>query len=201
MGFTGTEPAGSDIGAGRMTATQTTWATGERVTGEPLHHLEQFLYDEAAALDEWRFRDWLGYFSDDVHYWAPVRHNRVGRELSRETARLGENAHFDERGLAMLEQRVRKLETGLAWAEEPPSRTRHLITNVRAWSNPEDAGYRVESAFLVYRSRLERDIEIFVGRRRDSIVGAGEPSRWRICAREVLLDQTTITAKNLSCFF
>ena len=37
-----------------------------------------------------------------------------------------------------LAGRVARLETGMAWAEDPPSRTRHLITNIEV--EPEEAG-------------------------------------------------------------
>jgi biphenyl 2,3-dioxygenase subunit beta len=91
--------------------------------------VEQFYYAEAAALDQRRYEDWLALFTDDVHYWMPVRRTRTSNELDQEFTAPGAVAYFDDTK-AMLAGRVRKLQTGYSWAEDPPSRTRHLITNV-----------------------------------------------------------------------
>lgn len=42
---------------------------------------EPFYYVEAAALDQRRYEDWLALFTDDVHYWMPVRRTRTSNEL------------------------------------------------------------------------------------------------------------------------
>ena len=78
--------------------------------------ITDFLYREALALDERRFRDWLGVLSDDITYEVPVRVTREGLaewELS-PTSRI-----FDD-DRETLEVRVRRLETDFAWAEQPP---------------------------------------------------------------------------------
>src|SRR5690606_32245777 len=93
------------------------------------HQIEQFLYLEARFLDERRFEDWLDLFSDDVHYWMPTRTVRYKRELDKEFSASNEVAHFDENKRA-LEERVTRIRSGMAWAEEPPSRTRHMVHNV-----------------------------------------------------------------------
>jgi len=53
--------------------------------------------------------------------------------------------------------RVARLDTGMAWAEDPPSRTRHLIGNLEA-APLENGEVRAKTAFLVFRSHLETDI-------------------------------------------
>ena len=88
------------------------------------HEVEQFLYAEAALLDARRYRDWLALLADDVHYWMPIRRTMTSAELDREFTRLGDMAYFDD-DREMLEMRVRKLEAGSAWSEDPPSRSRH----------------------------------------------------------------------------
>jgi phthalate 3,4-dioxygenase beta subunit len=50
--------------------------------------------------------------------------------------------------------RVKRLATDHAWAEDPPSRTRHFVTNVRTFRPRADELY-VESALLLFRSRGE----------------------------------------------
>ena len=81
--------------------------------------VESFYYDEAALLDQRRYREWLDLFTDDTHYWMPVRRTKASNQLDGEFSRLGDMAFFDD-NKAMLTMRVRRLETGYAWAEEPP---------------------------------------------------------------------------------
>jgi 3-phenylpropionate/cinnamic acid dioxygenase small subunit len=162
-------------------------------------HIEQFLYFEARLLDERRFEEWLKLFSDDTHYWMPVRYNRLLRELDKETAAPGELANFDE-DKNSLRQRVVRLGTGQAWAEDPPSRARHLITNIFIEANPAPDEYVVESNFLVYRTRGDSEVDMWVGKRNDVLRQHG-PGTYQIARRTILLDQATILSKNLSVFF
>jgi 3-phenylpropionate/cinnamic acid dioxygenase small subunit len=128
----------------------------------------------------------------------PTRTNRYLREKDREFSRPDEVATYDE-DKESLGRRVKRLGTGLAWAEEPPSRTRRLITNVQVRPGGADGEYEVVSYFLLYRNRLETETELFAGRRDDLLrrVEGG----WRIARRTISLDQAVILAKNISLFF
>ncbi len=79
----------------------------------------------------------------------------------------------------------------------PPSRTRHLITNVRI---KKDDGNEVEahSNFLVYRTRMETDQDLFVGERQDVLRRVDDS--FKIARRTIILDQAVLTAKNISVF-
>lgn len=168
------------------------------VTPELQHEIEQFLYHEADLLDSGDFHGWLALFAEDVHYWMPTRYNRTRRERDREFGGPGDIAHFDD-DLGSLRMRVKRLDTGMAWAEDPPSRTRHLVTNVRIV--PRDGGEEldVKSNFFCYRTRLETDENRFVGQREDVL--RRTPEGWRIARRRILLDQSVILSKNISIFF
>nr|WP_239028450.1 aldo/keto reductase [Pseudonocardia acidicola] len=98
---------------------------GLAVDPETQREVEQFLFFEARLLDERRFSEWYDLFSDDVHYWMPARYNRLLREMDKEVARPGEIANFDE-DKRSLGQRVFRMNTGMAWAEDPPSRHQRL---------------------------------------------------------------------------
>jgi 3-phenylpropionate/cinnamic acid dioxygenase small subunit len=94
----------------------------------------------------------------------------------------------------------------MAWAEDPPSRTRHLVTNVVAHhidpaAHPAftENDLLVRSAFLVYRNRLEREANVFAGRRTDVL--RNRDGCLRVARREILLDQNVLQAKNISTFF
>jgi 3-phenylpropionate/cinnamic acid dioxygenase small subunit len=168
------------------------------VTVELQHEVEQFLYTEAALLDDGRFHEWLGILAADVHYWMPTRYNRTRREREHEFSKPNEVAFFDE-DKSSLAMRVKRLDTGMAWAEDPPSRTRHLVTNVQIRPRSAVDEYDVTSSFLLYRTRLETDLNLFAGRREDVLRKSRDG--WRIARRKILLDQNVVLAKNLSVFF
>jgi biphenyl 2,3-dioxygenase subunit beta len=170
----------------------------EAVSPELQHEIEQFLYLEAALLDEGKFHEWLAILADDVHYWMPTRYNRSRRERALEFSKPNEIAFFDE-DKPSLQTRVKRLDTGMAWAEDPPSRTRHLVTNVQVRPRAGGVEYDVSSNFLLYRTRLETDLNVFAGRREDVLRKTKDG--WRIAKRTILLDQNVVLAKNLSVFF
>lgn len=167
--------------------------------------VEQFYYLEAELLDDSRHTDWLDLLADDLDYWMPTRTNRLRRQQALSIAARGEAAYYDETKES-LSWRIRRLESGMAWAEDPPSRTRHLVTNVvvRHVDPDEHSGFGpdgllVRSAFLVYRNRLEREEDIFAGRRTDILRRDG--GGLRVARRTILLDQNILQAKNISTFF
>ena len=99
------------------------------------YEVEQFYYAEAALLDAHRYRDWYDLFTDDTHYFMPIRRTRTRRELDKEFTKPGEMAYFDDDKM-LLNGRVLKFESGTSWAEDPPSRTRHMVHNVRVAREP-----------------------------------------------------------------
>ena len=185
-------------------------AEGLAVRAELLREIEQFLYCEARLLDERRFEAWLALFTDDVRYWMPVRTTRYPRRSKaiavldpgrREEDELGKEsdlAIFDE-SKETLGRRVARLDTGMAWAEDPPSRTRHLVTNVEVEPGETEAEIRVYSNFVVYRSRGETEQDFYVGARRDTLRNVD--GAWKIARRTIILDQNVLLAKNVSIFF
>jgi biphenyl 2,3-dioxygenase beta subunit len=91
------------------------------------------------------------------------------------------------------------LETGMAWAEDPPSRTRHLIANIEVAPSDTPSEFGVHSNFIVYRSRSETEQDFYVGTRRDILRRVG--GALRISSRKITLDQNVLVAKNISIFF
>ena len=183
-----------------------TGPVGGRRADRDIHfEVEQFYYEEAELLDDGRFADWLELLADDVDYWMPTRTNRLRRQQALSIAARGEAAFYDETKES-LAWRIRRFDSGMAWAEDPPSRTRHLVTNIVAHHVDPDAqaGFtsddlEVRSAFLVYRNRLEREENIFAGRRIDILRRADEGLQ--VARRVILLDQNVLQAKNISTFF
>ena len=118
------------------------------------------------------------------------------RDIAEELSKPGEGYYFDD-DFKSLKIRVERAYSKIAWAEVPPSRTRHLITNVRI-KKGEGAEVQVRSSFLVYRTRMETDQDIFVGERHDLLRRAG--GSFKIARRTIILDQAVLTAKNISVF-
>ncbi len=162
------------------------------------HLIEDFYYLEAELLDERKLREWFELLTEDIRYWMPLRHNPLERpeSISAELSSSGEGSYFDD-DWKSLKIRVERAYSKTAWAEVPPSRTRHLITNIRV---KMDDGNELEaqSNFLVYRTRQERDKDIFVGARRDILRRAGDS--FKIARRTIILDQAVLDAKNISVF-
>lgn len=177
---------------------------------ELIREVEQFLYREVRLLDERRFHAWLELFTDDVRYWMAGRNNRYpktskaiaildpDRYVEDDLTQEDELAILDE-NKATLDARIARLDTGMAWAEDPPSRTRHLISNIEVEAGDSEAELKVYSNFIVYRSRAETEQDFYVGARQDVLRRVG--GAWKIAGRKIILDQNVLTAKNVSIFF
>jgi 3-phenylpropionate/cinnamic acid dioxygenase small subunit len=161
--------------------------------------VQQFLVREARLIDDRRFEEWLDLFTDDAVYWMPGRTNawRSG-EVADSVTKPGELALFEDTKQT-LTTRVNRLRTGLAWGEDPPSRTRHLITNVEVEPDADPSQLRVRSNFLVYRAQLELDKDVFVGMREDVLRRIG--GRLKIARRTLRLEDVVHDSKPLSIFF
>ena len=165
--------------------------------------IAEFLYAEAELLDERCYDEWLALLADDIRYWMPMRRNvKYGdttREFTRETTEI---SWFDE-GKETLTRRVKQIQTGIHWAEEPQSRISHLVTNVQlleATPSP-DAPREVTAKcrFLVYRNRVETETDFLVGKREDVLRRVADG--WQIARRKIILDQNVLLTKNLTFFF
>ena len=161
------------------------------------YEVEQFLYHEAALLDDRRFAEWLALIADDIDYWMPIRRTVTIENLDLEYAGRDGMAYFDD-DKGDLRMRVEKLQANSAWAENPPSRTRHLVSNVRLLE-VRGSEIALEAAIHVYRSRLADKIDHWIGKRRDRLrrVDGG----FRIFERHVFLDQTVVLSTNFSSLF
>ncbi len=161
--------------------------------------IERFLYKEAALLDERRFSDWIDLMADDVHYHMPIRRNIKFGDWQRENSDPAREISWFDEGKRTLAGRVRQLETGVHWPEEPISRIRHLITNVRVLAVHGDE-VEVNSNFHVYLNHL-RDEEVnFIGTRYD-LLRRDPVTGWKIARRKILLDQNVLLAKVITTFF
>jgi p-cumate 2,3-dioxygenase beta subunit len=116
--------------------------------------IEDFLYEEAALLDEWRLQEWLDLLTEDATYEVPSTDTPDG-EARTTLFIIADN-------IERIRSRVRQLLGKSAWAENPPSRTRRLISNVRIREREGDT-IRVTANFVVYRMRFEL-VDTYIGR-------------------------------------
>jgi len=165
--------------------------------------IEEFLYYEADLLDERRYEDWLALVAEDVRYWMPMRRNVKVDDIEREFTREGLDISWFDEGRETLTRRVRQIQTGIHWAEEPVSRISHMVSNVRlleaspTWADPVEVTVRCR--FLIYRNRVETETDILVGKREDLLRRVD--GQWQIARRKIVLDQSVLLTKNLTFFF
>ncbi len=163
---------------------------------DPRHHeAHQFLVDESYLLDAQLYDEWLENLSDDIHYLVPVR---VTTARSSEFDTSPGMAHFDD-DLYSLKLRVARFATEHAWTEDPPSRLRHYITNVRSFETETPAELFVQSAVLLFRSRGDNREPNFISATREDILRR-EAGMLKLAKRLVIMDESVVRMQNLAIF-
>jgi 3-phenylpropionate/cinnamic acid dioxygenase small subunit len=164
-------------------------------TSERHHEVHQFLVIEAELLDARRYEEWLELLTEDVVYRMPVR---VTVSPSLDGSVLETMDHFREDRYS-LRRRVERFATEHAWTEDPPSRTRHFVSNVRCYEGQSDAETVARSHLLLFRSRLDvRQPDFVVGERTDVLRRVD--GALRLAKREFLVDESVLRTQNLAIF-
>jgi p-cumate 2,3-dioxygenase subunit beta len=143
--------------------------------------VEQFLFDEAELLDQWRLHEWLDLFTADGRYLVPSTDKPDG-DPARDLFLIQ-----DDRFL--LEQRVNSLLTRAAHAEYPHSRTRRIIANVRV-ALGEDDRVNVQANFVVFRAR-SGTVDTYVGHYRH-VLERDASSDLKFVTRKSILDHDAL---------
>lgn len=154
----------------------------------------RWLLREATLLDNLRQREWLGLLHTDLRYQVPVRVTRWRTDGLGFTAAM----HMDET-FGSFEGRVARLETNFAWGEDPPSRTRRMVSNIQVHQQTDDPDrLNVVSYLLLARSRWDNPVYQWIsGERRDILIGSAEDG-YRLIRRHVLLDQSNLGTVNMA---
>jgi p-cumate 2,3-dioxygenase beta subunit len=142
--------------------------------------VEDFLYYEAALLDEWRLDEWLALFVPDARYVVPTTDLPEG-DPERDLVLIDDD-------LTRLRGRVNRLKSRHAHREYPWSRTRRLITNVRV-VDATASQVTVTASFAVYRFRDGGGVP-YVGRYDYTLVPAD--TGFMIRYRRATLDQEAL---------
>lgn len=147
----------------------------------PAKEAERLLVEEAAAVDERRWKDWLALFDANCEFWAPCW--RDDEHLGESSA--SELSHVYYRSRAGLEDRVWRIESGKSPASKPMPRTLHLVAGVRA----KDAGggrLEVRSSWTNHVFSLRtRETDVFYGYYEHTL--ARGTAGWRILRKKIVL--------------
>jgi len=164
--------------------------------GSPVYNaILETLFNEAAALDERRFDDWTAMLATDLIYTAPIRLTRTGPTRDRDVMRS--MFHFDDDYNSIL-MRIGRLHKS-AWAEDPPSRCRRFITNVRVAECGTEGEYEVVSYLFLERSRGDNpENERMCAERRD--VWREVNGSFKLATREIIVDQSVLGMANFAVF-
>ena len=142
--------------------------------------VEDLLYSEAALLDEWRLEEWLELLTEDAIYQVPPTDVREGD---------ARNTLFIIADDAMrIRSRVKQLLGKAAWAENPHSRTRRMISNVRVLG-AEGENILVSANFAVHRMRYEL-VDTYIGHYEYKLIRAGK--LLKIKERRAILDNEAL---------
>lgn len=165
-----------------------------------LADIQTWLYREADLLDYRDYDTWLTLLHEDVRYFVPIVRNVPRTGVNEFTAEGKDLAWMDE-GIVTITKRVNQIKTNIHWAEEPPSRVSHLVTNswiVDVEGEPGARRVTVSSRVFVYQNRIDDEVNNFVGKRKDVLVESD--GSWLLLHRTVHLDQSVMLAKALTVF-
>ncbi|CAJ1511186.1 aromatic-ring-hydroxylating dioxygenase subunit beta [[Mycobacterium] burgundiense] len=158
--------------------------------------MEDFLFAEAELLDDGEFHKWLEMCSEDIRYIIPVR---LSRERANGDGTSTAMTHWDDDFLG-LQLRVLRLDTEYAWAEDPPSRVRRHVSNVRVSPKAGTDEYDVRSNLLLFRNRGDSPQHDLISAERQDVIRRGQMGL-RLARRRVVLDHAVLGTHNLAHFF
>jgi len=142
--------------------------------------VEDLLYREAALLDAWQLEEWLELLTDDAIYQVPP--TDVPEGDARNTLFIISDDAI------RIKSRVKQLMGRTAWAENPHSRTRRMISNVRVLGFESD-NILVSANFAVHRMRYE-SVDTYIGHYEYKLIQQDEGLK--IKERRVILDNEAL---------
>ncbi|MBA3524159.1 MAG: 3-phenylpropionate/cinnamic acid dioxygenase subunit beta, partial [Geodermatophilaceae bacterium] len=147
------------------------------------------------------YAEWLALLTEDIHYLMPVR---VTTALGAGYDTSPGMAHFDEDKYS-LSRRVARFLTEHAWTEDPPSRLRHHLSNVRTFATDDADHLVVESATLLFRNRGDVREGSFVSAGREDLLRHNHENdddgpEWMLARRTILVDDSVMRMQNLAIF-
>lgn len=153
---------------------------------------QNFLAKEAKLLDERRYDEWLEMIDEEIVYHVPIREAKLNFADEH-----GSGAYRIKDVRSLVETRIKRLNSGQAWAEVAPSRTLRLVGSLIA--EREGDIIKAESALIIYRQRGHDDPgELIPVRRQDQLrMAAGGV---KLLSRDAFITEVVLTTPNLGVF-
>jgi 3-phenylpropionate/cinnamic acid dioxygenase small subunit len=163
--------------------------------GSPVYcEAMDFLIRESYFLDHDRISDWFALLAEDIRYTAPVRQSVWRRDGQGFDDIVG---HFDD-DYASLQARVLRLDGESAWAEDPPSRVRRMVSNLIVNETADADEYVVLSSIAAFRNRWDESYDILTAEREDLV--RRTDGGMKLARRRILIDQALLHTPNLAIF-
>jgi len=159
------------------------------MSGATRGEVEELFYREAELLDAWRLEEWLGLLTDDAAYYVPPNDKPEADHRTTLFTIADNNAR--------LRERVKRVSDPHCHAEQPHSRTRRMIGNVRITGSDGDTIHAAAN-FIVHRFRRGEDVRVFVGEYRYKLRREGDALK--IAERRAILDAEELGSLGLVSF-
>jgi 3-phenylpropionate/cinnamic acid dioxygenase small subunit len=156
--------------------------------------ISDWITREVHLLDDARLDEWYDMLHPELTYSMPVRLS----VMPKDGFGFRDDMDYYMDDYVSIKTRIDRLKTEMAWAEQPGSRTRHMVTNPLV-EQAGDGRFRVRGQFLVTRARADTLPDLFSGVRDDLLVRDGD--RLLLRKRRVMLDQSVLKSFNLSILF
>lgn len=144
------------------------------------NQIEDFLYREAALIDNWKTKEWADLFTEDSEYLIPPTENP---DADKNTALFIINDDHHR-----LQQRAIRLTKRTAHSEFPHSLMRHMISNVCITAQNSDE-IVVDYNQVVYRSKRQIT-DTYICSVRQILIPDGES--FKIRSKRVVLATDTL---------
>jgi p-cumate 2,3-dioxygenase subunit beta len=119
--------------------------------------IEDFLFEEAALLDNWQLLEWVALFEKGASYFVPPAGSPDDADPATTLFYVADDYH-------RLTERAKRLLKRTAHVEYPHSRCRHMVSNVRIVGGIDEE-FEVTSNFATYRTKRGRT-ELYFGHHR-----------------------------------
>ncbi|WP_109526625.1 MULTISPECIES: aromatic-ring-hydroxylating dioxygenase subunit beta [Nocardia] len=170
---------------------------GVRVSsGDPRYHrIVDWLHDETALLDGGHTIAWTKLIAEDIVYRIPVRQTRL-RDDTR--SQFADNMfHYDENHTTLTMKILRLATTASPWCENPVSRSRRLVTNIRVFEGTTPDEFTVISSVLITRNRHSESVPLIMSGERNDVLRR-DGSGFLLTRRTFLMDQSTVGFPNMT---
>jgi 3-phenylpropionate/cinnamic acid dioxygenase small subunit len=147
-----------------------------------------FVYKEARLADEARYAEWLALWTDDGVYWVPATTD-PGADPDKHISHI-----YDNRG--RIETRIKLLQTGHRYSQEPASLMRRLISNIEAAADGAELVAESNFALAELAIQAKREMHWWVGRTTHRLRRV--EGELKMCRKKVVLVNAAEPLPNLS---